>query len=128
MYWGGGAPGSTWWNESGLITLSASGTCTITFTPSYMSTWGAIFQLVTIPADVTGTMTRGTPVAIATQYAGQNGVLTFNNTQSQQAYLYIYNPTGAKDQCGDQGSGIWIFVEKTGSNGNHRNCTQSTCR
>jgi hypothetical protein len=110
LYWGGGAPGSTWWNYSGLITLSASGTYTITFTPSWLSLWGATFSLVTIPADVTSSITLNTPVTIATSYPGQSGHLTFSNTvQNQQVYLYAYNPTGTKDQYGDQGSNIWMY-------------------
>jgi hypothetical protein len=105
--WGAGAPGSTWYGYSGLITLTVTGNYTINFTPSQLSLWGATFQLVTIPADVSNTIVLNTPVAIVTSYVGQNGHLTFNNTVlNQQVYLYAYNPTGAKDQYGNQGSSI----------------------
>lgn len=114
LYWGGGAQGSTWYGYSGLVTLQKSGTYTITFTPTGLSTWGATFQLVTIPADVTSPINLNTPVTIATAYAGQSGHLTFNNTVSQTAYLYIYTPTGAKDQYNDQGANIWMYNPANG--------------
>jgi hypothetical protein len=105
--WGGGAPGSTWYGYSGLITLKTSGTYTINFAASGLSTWGATFQLVTIPADVSSSITLNTPVILSTSYTGQSGHLNFaNNVQNQQVYLYIYNPTGMKDQYGNQGSSI----------------------
>jgi YD repeat-containing protein len=109
LYWGGGNPGTTWYGYSGLITLSASGTYTINFTANGLSTWGATFQLVTIPTDVTTNISLNTPVALSTAYAGESGHLNFANTvQNQQVYLYIYNPTGTIDQYGNQGSGIWF--------------------
>jgi hypothetical protein len=109
LYWGGGNPGSTWYGYSGLITLSASGTYTINFTANGLSTWGATFQLVTVPADATTNISLNSPVAWSTSYAGQSGHLDFSNTvQNQQVYLYIYSPTGTVDQFGNQASGIWF--------------------
>jgi YD repeat-containing protein len=99
--------GSTWYGYSGPLTLPTAGTYTINITPNGLSTWGGTFQIVAIPANVTGTMALNTPVAIATSYAGQSARLSFDNTvQNQQAYLYIYNPTGTTDQYGNNGSSI----------------------
>jgi hypothetical protein len=49
LYWGGGAPGSTWSNCSSVLSLGTIGTYTVTFTPSWLSTWGATFEIMNTP-------------------------------------------------------------------------------
>src|SRR5579864_469751 len=119
--WGGGAPGSTWNAYSGLLTLQTTGTYTINYTASGESTWGATFQLGSVPADVTMPITVSpaagppAPVTIATSSIGQSAHLTFTGSANQRLFLYVYSPTGAADKYGNSGSNISMIDSTTGN-------------
>src|SRR5258708_10749079 len=70
--YGAGTPNSSFNWYTGLLTLSLTGTYKLAIEPNGMGVAGATFQLVTVPADLTGTITvNGRPVAIATSAPGQ---------------------------------------------------------
>ncbi|HZU29966.1 MAG TPA: IPT/TIG domain-containing protein, partial [Candidatus Angelobacter sp.] len=65
------------------ITLSATDTYTVLVNPQGTTT-GSITLLLNTFADVTGTMSVGTPVTTTTVTAGQNALYTFTGTAGQQ--------------------------------------------
>src|SRR5258708_15221202 len=57
--YGAGTPNSSFNWYTGLLTLSLTGTYKVAIEPNGMGVAGATFQLVTVPADLTGTITIG---------------------------------------------------------------------
>jgi len=73
---------------SGALTLPATGTYTIKFSPAGSGTGSLTFTLYNVPSDVTGTITiGGPPVTLTTTAPGQNGGLTFSGTAGQKVSL-----------------------------------------
>jgi hypothetical protein len=121
-----GGTGSGWTFYSGLKTLPSTGPYTVDFQPYGTGTWGATFQLVTVPPDPTSPITvDGGPVSIATTATGQSAHLTFSGSIGQRLYMYIDQPTGTNnsninlfDPSGNQvvyvtgGQGAWTYYSK----------------
>ncbi len=90
-----GAPNSTFNWYTGLLTLSLTGTYKVAIEPNSQGTFGATFQLVTVPADLTGTITvDGPAVTTSTTATGQKAFLTFSGTVGQRLYMLTTNLTG----------------------------------
>ena len=108
-----GTPNSTCNWYTGLLTLSLTGTYKVAIEPTTMGMAGATFQLVTVPTDVTGTITvDGGPVTIGTNATGEKTYLTFSGTAGQRLYMTLNNPTGTATSAGvgvmnPSGSGFW---------------------
>ena len=86
-----GAGGRTW---SDAVTLTANGTYTIKIDPEDEGTGNVTYQLATVPADATGTMTVDGPNRAVTITApGQNAQLTFAGTAGQQVVLTATSTT-----------------------------------
>ena len=70
--------------------LPVTGTYTILIDPSGNNVGSMTLKLVTVPPDVTGTITPGgPPVTVTTIAAGQRGVLTFAGTTGQRISLKV---------------------------------------
>ncbi len=70
--------------------LPASGTYTILIDPSGTNVGSMTLRLVSVPPDVTGTITPGgPPVTVTTIGAGQRGFLTFAGTTGQRISLKV---------------------------------------
>jgi hypothetical protein len=65
-------------------TLPSTGTYSVLVNPQGTTT-GGITVLLNTFADVTGTITSGTPVSVATPTAGQNALYTFSGVTGQSA-------------------------------------------
>jgi YD repeat-containing protein len=81
---------STCMEGSGFIdvrTLPATGTYTISIDPVSLATGSLTLTLYSVPADVTGTITAGSPVTVSTTRPGQNAALTFSGTAGQRISL-----------------------------------------
>jgi YD repeat-containing protein len=74
------------------ITLPSSGTYTVLVNPQGATT-GSITLLLNTFADVTGTMSVGTPVTATTTTAGQNALYTFSGTAGQQLSMNLSGNT-----------------------------------
>jgi hypothetical protein len=110
-------------------TLPFTGTYTIYLDPSSADIGSMTFHLISVPADVTGTISiDGADVTLTTTVAGQSGSLTFNGTAGQRVYLgtpksiyprnepiNVYKPAASGNASTSNGSiygGSW----STGSN------------
>lgn len=70
--------------------LPATGTYTILIDPSGTNVGSMTLRLVSVPPDVTGTITPGgPPVTVTTVGAGQRGLLTFSGTTGQRISLKV---------------------------------------
>jgi len=79
---------------TGTLTLPATGTYTLYLNPSSSDTGSMTFHLISVPADVTGTISiDGTDVTLTTTAIGQKGSLTFSGTSGQRIYLTTPNST-----------------------------------
>jgi YD repeat-containing protein len=74
------------------LTLPINGTYTVFINPQGTTT-GSISVLLNSFADVTGTITPGTPVTVTTTTAGQNALYTFSGTTGQQVSINVSNST-----------------------------------
>ena len=74
------------------LTLPTTGTYTVFINPSGTSTGSATVLLSTF-ADISGTITAGTPVTVTTTTAGQNARYTFSGTAGQQASVSLSGST-----------------------------------
>jgi len=76
------------------MTLTENGTYTITANPPKYSTGTAAYQLWTVPADQSGTLTvNGGPQAVSFTAAGQNASFTFAGTSGQKLTLSATSST-----------------------------------
>src|SRR3954451_24071268 len=66
------------------MTLAENGTYTISVNPPKNTTGSTNFQLWTVPADQTGTLTLGTPQALTFNAPGQNATYQFAGTAGQK--------------------------------------------
>ncbi|HVD66654.1 MAG TPA: hypothetical protein VNB65_07145 [Gaiellaceae bacterium] len=73
------------------VVLPANGTYTIVLDPQYDTVGSADVNLYTVPADLSGAITPGTPLTVTTTAPGQNAKYTFTGTQNQR---YSLNLTG----------------------------------
>jgi YD repeat-containing protein len=81
--------------SSGLLdsqTLPSTGTYTVKVDPQGTTTGGVTLLLNTF-ADVTGTITAGTPLSVNTTTAGQNARYTFSGTTGQQVSITMSGST-----------------------------------
>jgi hypothetical protein len=74
-------------------TLPANGTYTILVDPQLADVGSLDVQLYTVPNDVTGTITSGTPLTATTTIPGQNAVYTFTGSSTQRVSLNLSNVT-----------------------------------
>jgi hypothetical protein len=74
------------------ITLPVTGTYTALVNPQGTTT-GSVTVLLNNFADVTGTITPGTPITATTTVSGQNARYTFSGTSGQQASLSLSGNT-----------------------------------
>jgi hypothetical protein len=74
------------------LTLPTTGTYTVFINPSGTSTGSATVLLNTF-ADISGTITSGTPITVTTTTAGQNARYTFSGTSGQQASVSMSGST-----------------------------------
>jgi hypothetical protein len=70
-------------------TLPTTGTYTVFVNPLDSNIGSATVTLYDVPADVTGTMTVGTPFNVTTTVPGQNALLSFNGTSGQRITVNI---------------------------------------
>jgi YD repeat-containing protein len=82
--------GSTGFMDS--FTLPATDTYTVLVNPQGTTT-GSVTLLLNTFADVTGTMSVGTPVTATTTTAGQNALFTFSGTAGQQLSMNLSGNT-----------------------------------
>jgi hypothetical protein len=87
---GGVCNGSTGFMDS--ITLPVTGTYTALVNPQGTTT-GSVTVLLNNFADVTATITPGTPITATTTISGQNARYTFSGTSGQQASLGLSGNT-----------------------------------
>src|SRR5262249_39749572 len=66
------------------MTLAENGTYTISINPPKNTTGTNNYQLWTVPADQSGTLTLGTPQALTFNTPGQNASYTFTGTSGQK--------------------------------------------
>ncbi len=92
--------GSTLSSKSGgtgafmdTVTLPVTGTYTLYVNPDYTSTGTATVTLYDVPADLSGTITLGSPYAATIATPGQNGLLTFSGTAAQVISLQLTGVT-----------------------------------
>jgi hypothetical protein len=69
------------------IVLPVAGQYTIVLDPQQANVGSADVNLYTVPADLSGTITPGTPLAISTTAPGQNAKYTFTGTTGQRISL-----------------------------------------
>jgi hypothetical protein len=87
---GGVCNGSTGFMDS--ITLPVTGTYTVFVNPQGTTT-GSVTVLLNTFADVTGTISPGTPLTATTTTAGQNALYTFSGTAGQQMSMNLSGNT-----------------------------------
>ncbi|WDH34138.1 Ig-like domain-containing protein [Pseudomonas chlororaphis] len=76
------------------LTLPTTGTYTIYLNPGSADIGSMTFHLISVPADVTGTISiDGADATLTTTAIGQNGSLTFSGTAGQRIYLSTPNST-----------------------------------
>lgn len=99
------------------FTLPDTGTYTINVYPELCS-GSYTFELFTVPADVTGTITSdGTPVTVTTTVPGQDARLTFSGTAGQRMSLKateVIHPYSFIDVFSPSGSFVGGFSTETG--------------
>lgn len=69
------------------VTLPLTGAYTIYINPDNPYTGSSTFTLYSMPADITGTITPGSPVTVTTTVPGQNALVTFSGTSGQKVSL-----------------------------------------
>jgi hypothetical protein len=74
-------------------TLDVPGTYTISIDPFGADTGSLDVQLYTVPPDLTGAITPGTPLTVTTAMPGQNGLFTFSGTANQRVSVNLTNVT-----------------------------------
>ena len=74
------------------LTIPTTGTYTVRVDPQGTTT-GSITLLLNTFADVTGTITAGTPLTATTTTAGQNALYTFSGTTGQQVSINLSGST-----------------------------------
>ena len=74
------------------VTLPTTGTYTVVFNPNGSETGTATLTLYLF-ADVTGTLTSGTPTTVNITYPGQNWIYTFSGAAGQSASVNVTNWT-----------------------------------
>ncbi len=74
------------------LTLPSTGTYTVLMDPSGTNT-GSATVLLSVFADITGTITPGTAITVTTTAAGQNARYTFSGTAGQQISVQLTNST-----------------------------------
>ena len=72
-------------------TLPANGTYTILVNPQLGDVGSLDVQLYTVPADVSGAITPGTPLTATTTMPGQNALYTFTGATNQRVSLNLSN-------------------------------------
>jgi hypothetical protein len=84
--------GSSYFSDA--LTLSATGTYTITVNPGGLNAGSATLTLYDIPADATGTITvNGTAAAVTTTVPGQNAVVSFSGAAGQSVTVRLTGNT-----------------------------------
>jgi hypothetical protein len=78
---------------TGPKTLPADGVYTVLSDPHLADTGSLDVTLYTVPADVTGTITPGTPLTVPTMMPGQNALFTFTGAANQRVSLNLTNVT-----------------------------------
>jgi hypothetical protein len=73
------------------MTLAEPGTYTISVNPPKYTTGTTAYQLWTVPADQSGTLTLGTPQALTFNTPGQNASFTFTGTLGQKVTFSATN-------------------------------------
>jgi YD repeat-containing protein len=74
------------------MTLPSTGTYTVLIDPAGQNT-GSVTVLINTFADLSGTISIGTPLTVTTTGIGQNARYTFSGTQGQQISVNISNST-----------------------------------
>lgn len=96
---------------SDALILPATGTYTIFLNPVRSDTGSMTFHLISVPADVTGTISiDGADATLTITAIGQNGSLTFSGTASQRIYLSTPNSTFPQTE--------WVYIYKPDASGN----------
>ncbi|MBD9616069.1 beta strand repeat-containing protein [Pseudomonas sp. PDM07] len=96
---------------SDTLTLPTTGTYTIYLNPNRSDTGSMTFHLISVPADVTGTISiDGADATLTTTAIGQNGSLTFSGTAGQRIYLSAPNSTYSRSEM--------VYIYKPDANGN----------
>ncbi|WLG47334.1 Ig-like domain-containing protein [Pseudomonas sp. FP1740] len=96
---------------SDTLTLPTTGTYTIYINPNRSDTGSMTFHLISVPADVTGTISiDGADATLTTTAIGQNGSLTFSGTAGQRIYLSAPNSTYPQTE--------WVYIYKPDASGN----------
>ena len=71
------------------VTLTANGVYKILLDPQLANVGSADVQLFNVPADLSGTITPGTPLTVTTTAPGQNAIYTFNGVKDQRVSLNL---------------------------------------
>jgi hypothetical protein len=71
------------------VTLPVSGVYKIVLDPQFTGTGSADVQLFTVPADLSGPITPGTPLTVTTTAPGQNATYTFTGTINTRVSLNL---------------------------------------
>jgi hypothetical protein len=71
------------------VTLPVSGVYTILLDPQFTGTGSADVQLFTVPANLSGPITPGTPLTVTTTAPGQNATYTFTGTINTRVSLNL---------------------------------------
>ena len=71
------------------VTLPVSGVYKILLDPQFAGTGSADVQLFTVPADLSGPITPGTPLTVTTTAPGQNATYTFTGTINTRVSLNL---------------------------------------
>ena len=71
------------------VTLTANGVYKILLDPQLANVGSADLQLFNVPADLSGTITPGTPLTVTTTAPGQNAVYTFTGTINTRVSLNL---------------------------------------
>jgi hypothetical protein len=75
------------------VTLPADGTYTVLVDPPLANVGSLDVRLFSVPADVVGAITPGTPLTASTSVPGQNAEYTFSGTANQRVSLNLTNVT-----------------------------------
>jgi hypothetical protein len=77
-------------------TLTVGGTYTLFIDPQFAGTGSVSASVFTVPPDLSGAITPGTPLHVAIDKPGQNALYTFTATAGQRMSLDLQNATFAK--------------------------------
>jgi hypothetical protein len=102
--------------------LPATGTYTVTVNPASDATGSITLAAFLSPADVSGTVTLGTPQTVTIGSAGQNAALTFTGVAGQRFALNLSNDSIASlkvtvtkpSNTGSLYTTVWTTVSTTG--------------